>query len=190
MKALFGDGLHPEADTMYAEKFAAELAAGASTKNAERAASAAIKLGRAFKIDNGASDYRVACAKAFVEHNLAADEKWNAPIDGDERATIRTRVARQMFEREYGRAPADERELSGWVAKSGRQNTKAVAGFDLTFTPVKSVSALWAVAPRRSPRRSKQRTTPRSQPHSTTSKSTPASPVSATAVSRKSTRTD
>ncbi|MBW4781964.1 relaxase domain-containing protein [Rhodococcus fascians] len=148
MKALFGDGLHPEADTMYAEKFAAELAAGASTKNAERAASAAIKLGRAFKIDNGASDYRVACAKAFVEHNLAAGEKWNAPIDGEARATIRTRVAREMFEREYGRAPADERELSGWVAKSGRQNTKAVAGFDLTFTPVKSVSALWAVAPR------------------------------------------
>ncbi|WP_176460365.1 MULTISPECIES: MobF family relaxase [unclassified Rhodococcus (in: high G+C Gram-positive bacteria)] len=148
MKALFGDGLHPEADTMYAEKFAAELAAGASTKNAERAASAAIKLGRAFKIDNGASDYRVACAKAFVERNLAAGEKWNAPIDGEARATIRTRVAREMFEREYGRGPADERELSGWVAKSGRQNTKAVAGFDLTFTPVKSVSALWAVAPR------------------------------------------
>ncbi|MEV8236997.1 MobF family relaxase [Rhodococcus sp. NPDC077669] len=148
MKALFGDGLHPEADTMYAEKFASELAAGASTKNAERAASAAIKLGRAFKIDNGASDYRVACAKAFVEHNLAAGEKWNAPIEAESRATIRTRVAREMFEREYGRGPADERELSGWVAKSERQNTKAVAGFDLTFTPVKSVSALWAVAPR------------------------------------------
>ncbi|OZC83464.1 hypothetical protein CH282_16060 [Rhodococcus sp. 06-418-1B] len=148
MKALFGDGLHPEADTMYAEQFAAALADGASTKDAERAASAAIKLGRAFKIDNGASDFRVACAKAFVEHNLAAGEKWNAPIEAESRATIRTRVATEMFEREYGRAPADERELSGWVAKSGRQNTKAVAGFDLTFTPVKSVSALWAVAPR------------------------------------------
>lgn len=148
MKALFGDGLHPEADTMYAEKFAAALAGGASTKDAERAASAAIKLGRAFKIDNGASDFRVACAKAFVEHNLAGGEKWNAPIEGEARATIRTRVATEMFEREYGRGPADERELSGWVAKSGRQNTKAVAGFDLTFTPVKSVSALWAVAPR------------------------------------------
>ncbi|WP_206509821.1 MobF family relaxase [Rhodococcus sp. KRD197] len=148
MKALFGDGLHPEADTMYAEKFAAALAGGASTKDAERAASAAIKLGRAFKIDNGASDYRVACAKAFVEHNLAGGEKWNAAIEAEARATIRTRVATEMFGREYGRTPADERELSGWVAKSGRQNTKAVAGFDLTFTPVKSVSALWAVAPR------------------------------------------
>ncbi len=148
MKALFGDGLHPEADTMYAEKFAAELAAGASATNAARAAAASIRLGRAFKIDNGASDFRIACAKAFVEHNLAGDEKWNAPIDAEERAKIRTRVATEMFEREYGRVPADERELSGWVAKSGRQNTKAVAGFDLTFTPVKSVSALWAVAPR------------------------------------------
>ncbi len=148
MKALFGDGLHPEADTMYAETFAAELTAGASAKTAARTAAASIRLGRAFKIDNGASDYRIACAKAFVEHNLAGGEKWNAPIDVDERATIRTRVATEMFAREYGRAPADERELSGWVAKSGRQNTKAVAGFDLTFTPVKSVSALWAVAPR------------------------------------------
>ncbi|WP_261773624.1 MobF family relaxase [Rhodococcoides corynebacterioides] len=148
MKALFGDGLHPEADTMYAETFAAELTAGASAKTAARTAAASIRLGRAFKIDNGASDYRIACAKAFVEHNLAGGEKWNAPIDADERATIRTRVATEMFAREYGRAPADERELSGWVAKSGRQNTKAVAGFDLTFTPVKSVSALWAVAPR------------------------------------------
>ena len=148
MKALFGDGLHPEADTMYAETFAAELTAGASATTAARTAAASIRLGRAFKIDNGASDYRIACAKAFVEHNLAGGEKWNAPIDVDERATIRTRVATEMFAREYGRAPADERELSGWVAKSGRQNTKAVAGFDLTFTPVKSVSALWAVAPR------------------------------------------
>lgn len=140
MKALFGEGLHPNADLM----FELALAHGASQADAARSA----KLGRAFKIDSGATAYRVACAEAFVAHNLARGQKWNAAIDDADRARIRTDVGSKMFAKEYGRAPADERELSGWVAKVGRQKTSAVAGFDLTFTPVKSVSALWAVAPR------------------------------------------
>jgi len=140
MKALFGEGLHPNADLM----FELALAQGASQADAARSA----KLGRAFKIDSGATAYRVACAEAFVAHNLARGEKWNAAIDDADRARIRTDVGSRMFAKEYGRAPADERELSGWVAKVGRQKTTAVAGFDLTFTPVKSVSALWGVAPR------------------------------------------
>lgn len=140
MKALFGEGLHPNADLM----FELAIAQGASREDAARSA----KLGRAFKIDSGATEYRVACAEAFVAHNLTVGEKWNAPIEPAERARIRTVVGTKMFADEYGRAPLDERELSGWVAKIGRQKTTAVAGFDLTFTPVKSVSALWAVAPR------------------------------------------
>ena len=32
------------------------------------------------------------------------------------------------------------------IAKHSRPRTQAVAGYDLTFSPVKSVSALWAVA--------------------------------------------
>ncbi|WP_052493337.1 MobF family relaxase [Rhodococcus sp. MEB064] len=140
MKALFGEGLHPNADVM----FEIAIARGASQADAARAA----RLGRAFKIDSGATAYRVACAEAFVEHNLVRGEKWNAPIETAERARLRTDVGTRMFTKEFGRPPADERELSGWVAKIGRQKTTAVAGFDLTFTPVKSVSALWAVAPR------------------------------------------
>ncbi|MFC8181590.1 MobF family relaxase [Rhodococcus sp. NPDC057297] len=140
MKALFGEGLHPNADIM----FELAIAQGASSKDAEKAG----KLGRAFKIDSGATAYRVACAEAFVAHNHSHGEKWNAAIEPEERARIRTTVGTQMFAKEYSRPPLDERELSGWVAKIGRQKTTAVAGFDLTFTPVKSVSALWAVAPR------------------------------------------
>jgi conjugative relaxase-like TrwC/TraI family protein len=33
-----------------------------------------------------------------------------------------------------------------WIAKCSRPQTQTVAGFDLTFSPVKSVSTLWAVA--------------------------------------------
>jgi conjugative relaxase-like TrwC/TraI family protein len=63
-----------------------------------------------------------------------------------ERARIRTAVARDMFIAEYDRPPADARELSGFLARASRQATTAVAGYDLTFSPVKSVSALWALA--------------------------------------------
>ena len=53
-----------------------------------------------------------------------------------------------MFTETYGREPADDRELTGFVARQSRAQTTAVAGYDLTFTPVKSVSTLWALAPR------------------------------------------
>ena len=52
-----------------------------------------------------------------------------------------------MFAEQFGRDPADERELSGFVARATRARTTAVAGYDLTFSPVKSISALWAIAP-------------------------------------------
>lgn len=51
-----------------------------------------------------------------------------------------------MFEREHGRTPLDDRERGSFMAKSTRQQTTAVAGYDLTFMPVKSVSTLWALA--------------------------------------------
>ncbi|MEO6790479.1 MAG: MobF family relaxase [Ornithinibacter sp.] len=62
-------------------------------------------------------------------------------------AAVRSAVAREFFIKERGRAPRDARELAGAVARYSRPRQSAVAGFDLTFSPVKSVSALWAVAP-------------------------------------------
>jgi conjugative relaxase-like TrwC/TraI family protein len=55
-------------------------------------------------------------------------------------------VAREFFLAEHGREPVDARELAGQIAKDSRSRTQTVAGYDLTFSPVKSVSALWAVA--------------------------------------------
>ena len=62
------------------------------------------------------------------------------------RARIRTEVAREFFTAEQGRDPFDARELAGAIAKLSRPKARAVAGYDLTFSPVKSVSTLWAVA--------------------------------------------
>ena len=59
---------------------------------------------------------------------------------------MRTEVAREFFLAAHGREPIDARELAGQIAKDSRPQTRTVAGFDLTFSPVKSVSTLWAVA--------------------------------------------
>jgi conjugative relaxase-like TrwC/TraI family protein len=59
---------------------------------------------------------------------------------------VRTEVAREFFAAEHGREPVDARELAGQIAKDSRARTQTVAGYDLTFSPVKSVSTLWAVA--------------------------------------------
>ena len=55
-------------------------------------------------------------------------------------------MAREFFLAEHGREPMDARELAGQIAKNSRPRTQTVAGYDLTFSPVKSVSTLWAVA--------------------------------------------
>ena len=80
--------------------------------------------------------------------NTAAGLPRDWPVEADERAAIRSNIARDMFVETYGREPIDARELSGHLARISRQATTAVAGYDLTFSPVKSVSTLWAIAPR------------------------------------------
>jgi conjugative relaxase-like TrwC/TraI family protein len=68
------------------------------------------------------------------------------PVESADRAKIRTDVAREFFRAEHGRNAVDARELAGQIAKDSRPKATTVAGFDLTFSPVKSVSTLWAVA--------------------------------------------
>ena len=139
MKALFGEGIHPNAD-MIMRAIASE---GGSVATQLRA----VKLGRAFNVHSDATPFRVEVNIRFNAYNKSVGEKWNAPIPAEERARIRTDVSREFFVKEFGRAPLDERELSGWTALQSRQRTKDIAGFDCAFAPPKSVSALWALAP-------------------------------------------
>ena len=68
------------------------------------------------------------------------------PVPQQVRDRLRTELAREWFAREYGREPSGPRELHGFIVKATSHPRTSVAGFDLTFTPPKSVSALWAVA--------------------------------------------
>lgn len=125
MIALFGHGHHPR-----------ESELGRS-----------VPLGRAFPTYS-AKTLRMETARAFVDHNRAQGRRPGAEIPADLRAGIRSDVARQRFEQKHGRAPTSEREFAGFMAEESQTAATAVSGYDLTFSPVKSVSSLWALAPR------------------------------------------
>jgi conjugative relaxase-like TrwC/TraI family protein len=139
MRALFGCGLHP-----LAELRARQLAGPDLTP---RDYQDAARLGAPFKIvDGDVRPFRLEVARRFAAINAAAGLPACAPLPATDRARVRTDVARQFFLAAHGRAPVDARELAGQIAQDSRPRTQTVAGYDLTFSPVKSVSTLWAVA--------------------------------------------
>lgn len=138
MQALFGQGLHPLAARFY------NALAGPDVKDRDRAA--VTKLGLPYKTFAGdVTGFQVEVARRIqVLADVAGD---STPVPLVEKARIRTEVALEWFRAETGRDPFDARELSSAVARLSRPRTTAIAGFDLTFSPVKSVSSLWAIAP-------------------------------------------
>jgi conjugative relaxase-like TrwC/TraI family protein len=138
MRALFGCGLHPLAELRVQQLDGPDLTA--------RDFWEVMRLGAPFKIMDDATPFRVEVAKRIAALNAAIGEPVDASVAAADRAEIRTQVAREFFVGEHGREPVDARELAGQIAKDSRPRAQTVAGFDLTFSPVKSVSTLWAVA--------------------------------------------
>jgi conjugative relaxase-like TrwC/TraI family protein len=139
MRALFGCGLHPLAELRQQQLEGPDL----SPRDLQDAA----RLGAPFKIVDGVvSPFRLEVARRIAAINAAAGLPGDAPLPAADRARVRTAVAREFFLSEHGREPIDARELAGQIAKDSRPRTQTVAGYDLTFSPVKSVSTLWAVA--------------------------------------------
>jgi len=138
MRALFGCGLHPLAELRLRQLDGPNLT-GQDFQDVMR-------LGAPFKIIDDATPFRVEVAKRIAALNAAIGEPVDVSVAAADRARIRTQVAREFFVAEHGRDPIDARELAGQIAKSSRPRAQTVAGFDLTFSPVKSVSTLWAVA--------------------------------------------
>ncbi|WP_063127602.1 MobF family relaxase [Nocardia fusca] len=149
MRALFGHGLHPNADAVIAAQIEALMAEGISYRAAKLSAIRMARLGRPFSVHTEADySYRQECTRAYAAYNAEQGRVEYAPVPAVQRARIATEVAVEMFTVETGRAPLNAQELSGWVARASRPSRKTVSGFDLTFTPVKSVAAVWALASR------------------------------------------
>ncbi|MFE7503881.1 MobF family relaxase [Promicromonospora sp. NPDC057488] len=140
MKSLFGQGRHPDAERLEVEA----LARGMSKQDAARVGA----LGRAFpefktRPDDG---YTAALEAAFARF---AAENDRPPEAGVERDLIRWNVARNLAQQEHhekgGSGGVSDKDVATWLAKRGQQPRKAVAGYDLVFTPAKSISVLWGL---------------------------------------------
>jgi len=139
MRALFGCGLHPLAELRQQQLEGPDL----TTQDFRNVA----RLGAPFRIvDNDLRPFRVEVARRIAALNTARGWPADAAIAAADRVRVRTQVAREFFRAEHGREPVNARELTGQIAKESRPRAQTVAGFDLTFSPVKSVSTLWAVA--------------------------------------------
>lgn len=126
MKALFGEGLHPEAD--------ARIAAGESVQD--------VQLGARYKrVSKPDTEFTRRLAD-----ELARYERLNhRPATGTDKREIRGRVGGQLFREMHGRDASSGQELGQFMSRQSRPKQQAVAGFDLVFAPSKSVSLLWAL---------------------------------------------
>lgn len=133
MQALFGEGLHPDADSI----IAAAIADGKTAKQAVEAA----QIGRMFY------EYSTEPSPIRDIHDRKIDEFTFAQRrrpDWDERTILRTDAARAHLTGVLGRAP-NRAEIEQALAAEKAATRKAVAGFDCVFTPQKSISILWGL---------------------------------------------
>ena len=146
MKNLFGQGLHPDADRLQAQALA-DLPTTGNKRDHQRTVDAAGRLGSKFPVFQASPEWHENLAAAYQKYNLDRDLSKGERVPDEAKQSIRTAVAAAMFAKDYGRDPRHDHELAGFIARQSRPSSSAVAGFDLTFSPVKSVSTLWAIAP-------------------------------------------
>jgi hypothetical protein len=139
MRSLFGVGMHP---------FAAQRLEQLNTHDlTDTNIKAATQLGARLKIYTcDVSPFRVEVGKRIAAQQAAAGQRRDESVPATDRARVRTELAWEFFRTEHGREPIDAREIAATIAKHSRPRTQTVAGYDLTFSPVKSVSTLCAVA--------------------------------------------
>ncbi|HEY5115627.1 MAG TPA: MobF family relaxase, partial [Nakamurella sp.] len=121
MQSLWGEGYHPDADIL-----------------------GPIPLGRAFPtFAKGATPY----SKSYMAALQLFREQNGRGATEPERRALRLTAARATL-LDMGR-PASARNpaaVAEFLAGQRRAERQAVAGYDLTFSPAKSVSTLWAVS--------------------------------------------
>lgn len=136
MRALFGEGRHPDADRLEH----AMVVEGASVDEALKAT----RLGRRFPRFEAPDDdpYEGRLRAAFDQFRVDHDR---SPEPGIERDLIRWNVARSVLADRLGDGVPTDADVARFLAGRGSAQRQPVAGYDFVFTPVKSVSALWAL---------------------------------------------
>ena len=126
MSALYGEGLHPDTDRLTDQ--------GQSLDDC--------KLGRAFPVYTKNDELLAELAAAERSFKAANDRR----PDENERTNLAIEVGTKHFFAAHDRGPENNREVVDWVNARRNDVRQAVSGYDMTFSPMKSVSALWAIA--------------------------------------------
>lgn len=126
MLALYGEGIHPNAD---------EKIANGEGLNA-------CKIGRGFPVYTNDDPLLVALREAEQAIRI---REGRLPTD-EEKSELAIGIGTRFFVAENGTEPANGREVIGWVNERKDHVRQAVAGYDFTFSPAKSISVLWALA--------------------------------------------
>ncbi|WCT06227.1 MobF family relaxase [Rhodococcus qingshengii] len=134
MKALFGEGMHPNADPMVE----ASIKGGMDPKKAVKEA----RLGR--KFPDFANDIPLLKAHRAALEQFAVDNA-RRPSKAESGALME-KVGTALFEETHQRSAQDPQELWSWISAQKNRVRQPVAGQDLVFTPPKSVSTMWALA--------------------------------------------
>lgn len=126
MEALYGLGYHPDAHQM--------LRDGAKLADC--------KLGGKFPIYTN----NVGVLEELRDAERALVEEHGRLLTVEERSELALSIGRKHYFDATGYEYSSDKDVIDWVNKQRDQVKQAVAGFDLTFSPAKSVSVLWALA--------------------------------------------
>jgi TrwC relaxase len=128
MQLLFAEGRHP---------LAGQMPPGAG---------APLLLGVPFRtVEAMERPFRRELRARYAAHAESLGLTRRAGLPAEVRARIRTDLGLEWFREAEGRGPKGHVELTSAMARWSRP--APVGGYDLTFSPVKSVSALWTLAP-------------------------------------------
>ena len=126
MAALFGEGLHPDAARL--------LTDGATEKE--------VQLGQKY---HRYTEADTELTRRLGEEHARVRRLTGSDPDAAKVNEIRGRVTGQLFRENHGRDARDGRELARFFTAQTTPRQQTVAGYDLVFSPSKSVSLLWAL---------------------------------------------
>ncbi|MHA7146751.1 MobF family relaxase [Arthrobacter sp. TmT3-37] len=136
MKALFGEGLHPEAASI--------LAAGGTASD--------VKLGQKYhQYDAANTTMTRRIDEEVARFRRTSGPAWSGADNADKALPkevmheIRSRVGGELFRESHGRNARSNEELARYITAQITPSKQTVAGYDLVFSPAKSVSLLWAL---------------------------------------------
>lgn len=99
------------------------------------------KLGSKFYTYRGRTEFQQRFHEEVQRHNRTEQA---APTREDFEE-IRQRVGGELFRQSHGRDANSSEELSRWITAQDQNLKQSVAGYDMVFTPTKSVSIAWGL---------------------------------------------